>query len=388
MPGAASSTAVGEAPRGRTALIAGGAVAVVLAAGIGLYLWQRTATPSPPPTTAPGPDFEAFKHQLVTEKLEVAHGRLAVKDYAGAQAKAQEILDELDAQNADALRIQQEVKGVLAQVEEAANTARAAVKRGDLETASKELERVMGIDPQHPVAKELSGQLDSRFRERAQEARQHMQRARAAADEVRASSHKAYAQAMGAAEEAERLVEKREFTLAVQKFLDSRNAFDRARQAALESQRPSPTPRPYVTPRPGPTATPYVAPSAATPTAPPPLPPTAAPPAVNIAAEEGAVRSVIDAYERAIETKDLGLYRRIKPTLSAGEERRLKTAFAAAQAHDVRITIEALAVDPGAGTATARLARNDTIGGKAIPPIKQTVSLVKRDGAWTIREIQ
>jgi tetratricopeptide (TPR) repeat protein len=384
LPGAVSATAVAEASSSRTPLVVGGAVAALLAVGGGLYLWQRTRVPAPPASTAPGPDLEAFRNQLISEKLEVAQGRLAVKDYAGAHAKAQEILDELDAKHPDALRIQQEVQAVLGQVEETANRARAAVKAGDLEAASKDLAHVISIDPQHPVARELSGQLDSRFRDRAQQARTEMQRALAAADEVRAAAHKGYPQAVASAEEAERLFERREFTMAAQKFLDAKAGFDRARQGALEAQRPSPTPRPQVTPRPGPTATPYVGPTAAPTQAPPP---TAAPPLPTTAADEAAVRVVIEAYGHAIETKDFALYQRIKPSLSGAEAKRLKDAFAAPTTQDVRITIDSLVLDPGGAGATVRLTRNDTIGGKAIKPIKQTVKLVKQGEAWTIREI-
>jgi hypothetical protein len=360
-------------------------VAALLAVGGGVYMWKRSQVPAPPPSTAPGPDVDAIKNMLITEKLEVAQARLAVKDYAGAHTKAQEILDELDPRHPDALRIQEEVKAVLGQVEEAANRARAAVKGGDLEAASKELAHVISIDPQHPVAKELSGQLDSRFSERAQDARKEMQRSLAAADELRASGHRGYPQAVGAAEEAEKLFQRREFTLSAQKFLDAKAGFDRARQAALEAQRPSPTPRPYVTPRPAPSPTAYAGPTPAPPIPSPP-PPSAAP-VPSTADAEAAVRRVIAAYEQAIENKDLGLYRTIKPTLSKAEEKRLKDAFAAGQSQDVRITIESVVVDTSGASATARLARNDLIGGKAIPPIKQTVKLVKQGEAWVIKEI-
>jgi hypothetical protein len=273
-------------------------------------------------------------------------------------------------------------------VEEAANRARAAVKAGDLEAASKELAHVITINPQHPVARELSSQLDSRFSERAQQARQEMQRALAAADEARAAAQKGYPQAIAAAQEAEKLFERREFTMSAQKFLDSKAGFDRARQAALEAQRPSPTPRPVPSARPLPTATPYAAPTAAPPTAAPvPPPPTAAPPVPNTGASEAAVRAVIDAYGQAIETKDFGLYQRIKPSLSAGEARRLRDAFAAPTTQDVRITIDSLVIDPAGASATVRLTRSDTIGGQPIKPIRQTVKLAKQGEAWIIREI-
>jgi hypothetical protein len=242
----------------------------------------------------------------------------------------------------------------------------------------------MTIDPQHPVAAELSKQLDGRFRSQADQARQAMKRSLDGAEQARASTQRSFSDALTAAGQAESLFGKGEFTLAAQKFLDARDNFERARRAALEKQAPpsaAPAALPTLRPAPSPTAYAAVpAPAAST----GPVAPSAAPSA-PAADERSAVLRVIADYERAIEDKDLALYRRLWPTLSGAQEKNLKNAFEATQHQDVRITLGPVEVKGTA--ATVRLTRNDLINGKAVASIKQTVSLVKQGDVWTIRSI-
>jgi tetratricopeptide (TPR) repeat protein len=276
------------------------------------------------------------------------------------------------------------VQGTLQQLDQAANDARTAVRAGNLEAASAALERVLAIDPQHPVAAELSKQLDSRFRTQADVARAAMKRSLDAADQARASTQKSFGDALTAAGEAESLFGKGEFTLAAQKFFDARDNFERARRLALEKQAPPPSTAagPLPTQRPGPQPTPRAGQPSPAPTA-VAVAPSAAP---NLPTDDrSAVLRLIADYERAIESKDLGLYRRLWPTLSGAQEKSLKNAFDATQQQDVRITLGA--VDVKGTQATVRLTRNDVINGKPVAPIKQTVSLVKQGEVWTIRSI-
>jgi len=257
-------------------------------------------------------------------------------------------------------------------------------KAGDLEKASRALERVMSIDPQHPVAAELSKQLDGRFRSQADQAREAMKRSLETADQARASTQKSFSDALTAAGEAEGLFTRGEFTLAAQKFLDSRDNFERARRAALQKQAP-----PSAAPVALPSGRPAPLPSgqAAAPTPGPstgPLP-NAAPSALPGGDARAAVLQVIADYERAIESKDFGIYKRIWPTLSGAQERNLKSAFATTQKQDVRITLGEVEVK---GTqATVHLTRKDVVNGKAVGQIRQTVNLVKQGEVWTIRSI-
>jgi tRNA A-37 threonylcarbamoyl transferase component Bud32 len=383
LPGTAATTAGAEATafgRGPLPLVAGGA-ALVLVLGGGFYLWQRGRVQAPPPATGAPTGVELVTRQLVMTKLELAQTKLEVKDYSAAAAEVQQVL-QLEPGNKEALAIQKQVQGTLEQLDQAAGDARAAVKSGNLEAASAALERVLAIDPQHPVAAELSKQLDGRFRTQADQARAAMKHSLEHAEEARASTQNGFGAALSAAGEAETLFDKGEYTMAAQKFLDARDNFERARRAAIQKQAPPSTAAgPLPTTRPAPQPTSY----AAVPTpAPSAVAPSAAPSALP-ADDRSAVLRIISDYERAIESKDLGLYRRLWPTLSGAQEKSLKNAFDATQQQDVRITLGA--VDLKGTQATVRLTRNDVINGQAVAPIKQTVSLVKQGEVWTIRSI-
>ncbi len=384
LPGAVATSSGAEATavhRRMIPLVAGGA-AVVLLLGGGIYMWQHGRSPAPAATTGAPTGVELMTRQLVMTKLELAQTKLEVKDYNAAAAEAQQVL-QLEPGNAEALAVQKQVRGILQQLDEAANQARAAVKAGNLEEASRALERVLAIDPQHPVAAELSKQLDSRFRIQADQARQAMKRSLDAAEQAQASTQKSFGAAQAGAGEAEALFEKGEFTLAAQKFFDSRDNFERARRSALEKQAPptaAPGPLPSGRPTPLPTS------HAASPTpAPSTVPLPSAGPSAPPGDDRAAVLRVIYDYERAIESKDLALYRRLWPSLSGAQEKSLKSAFEATQQQDVRITLGA--VDLKGEKATVRLTRNDVINGKPVASIKQTVNLVKQGEVWTIRSI-
>jgi serine/threonine-protein kinase len=156
LPGAVATSAGAEATAVKSRalpLVAGGA-AVLLLLGGGAFLWQRSRQ-APTPVTAGPTGVELMTRQLVMTKLELAQAKLEVKDYAAAAAEAQQVL-QLEPGNAQAVAVQKQVQDILGQLAQAANDARAAVKTGNLESASAALERVMAIDPQHPVAAELS----------------------------------------------------------------------------------------------------------------------------------------------------------------------------------------------------------------------------------------
>lgn len=386
LPGA-SATAAGAPVVARSraplAIVAGGAALAVLLTGGAYFVLRGRGASAPQPANAGPPGLEIVTRQLVLTKLQLAETKVEMKDFKGAALEAQQVL-ELDPANAEARRIQERVQAIFAQLEEGATQARAAVKAGDLETASAALQRVIAIDPQHPVASELARQLDSRFREQADEARRAMKRSQALAEQARAESQRGFVEAVASGREAEVLFARAEFTGAAQKFLDSRDNFERARRAALEKQvAPSMAPAPFVTARPA-TAPPMQA-AGPTPAAAPGALPAAAAARAPSGDEHAAVLRVIADYERAIEGKDLGLYRRIWPTLSRAEEKKLQAAFQMVQDHDVRIRVDSVKVE--GGRATVKLARNDTMKGKPVGAVTQTVNLVKQGEAWTISTI-
>jgi len=297
--------------------------------------------------------------------------------YKHDPAKARQILDQ--------------AKTTLQQLDEAANAARAAVSAGDTEKAAAALQTVMAINPNHPVAAELSRQLDGAFQSQANGARQSMQAARLAAERVRANSVQGFSEATALAGEAEGLFKSGAYTAATQKFLESQSRFDRARRTAEERvSTPPPTSMAQFTPPP-PTQPPVTLPPATQPpvtappiTAPPPTrPPATAPPTtVN---EEPAVRRVIGEYKRALENRDLGLFKAIKPNTSPEDEKKLRDSFGAIKSWQVGITIDSVQLD--GDQALVRVSRRDTVNGQNTRPQSQTFTLVKVPGGWTIRDI-
>ena len=92
---------------------------------------------------------------------------------------------------------------------------------------------MLEIDPNHPVAAELSSQLNSRFKEEADRARREMRSAANGAERAGASMADS-ASAVSLARQAEELFLKNQFMAATQKFLESRDGYERARAAALQ----------------------------------------------------------------------------------------------------------------------------------------------------------
>jgi len=296
--------------------------------------------------------------------------------------------------------VKAQVATVLRDLEAAAAEAREAVKAGQLDVAKKALAKVMSIDAQHPVAAELSKELDSSFRDQVDEARQAMKRSQQEAEGAQASTQKSYEKAQAAGQEAEALFGRGEFTMATSRFLNARDEFDRARKAALlktAQEKLAQASLPPVLPSLRPTTAPSAAQPSLRPSTPTPLPtagastPTPAPqpsataPVSTPSDDQAAVRHVIADYERAIENKDIGLYKRIWPTLSSAQEKALMSAFNNKSRQDVQIKL--LGVDIGGREATVRLQRSDVVDGKPIKPFNQTVTLVRQGDAWAIKSI-
>src|SRR5262249_49172874 len=236
---------------------------------------------------------------------------------------------------ADAKQVVERAGAILKELEDTAATARKAVQAGDIEAASAALSKVLAINPNHPVAGELSAQLNRHFRGQAEDARKRMLASRAAADRAQAGTQAPFAEGAAAAREADRLFARDEFAVATRKFLESRDAYDRAvrakeAQQAAAARTPPPT----------------VPAGVSGPPAPPPAtvahPPTPAPAAASN--EEAAIRKVVEAYGNAIQAKDLGLFRAVKPNLSPEEEKRLRAIFKEYKSYRVSITIKSLQV--------------------------------------------
>jgi hypothetical protein len=244
------------------------------------------------------------------------------------------------------------------------------------------LSALLALDPKHPAAVEVSGQLNSYFRSRAEEARRLMNSAAGAADRAKATNVKPYSDALAFEREAETRFKNEQFAVATGKYLEARDGFERAQRLA-EQVRPSlppPSVLPLVQTAPPPSLTPpslEVAPPTLAPQPPPTLP--------AAALDEPAVKRVIADYARAIESKDLVLFRSVNPGLSPDAEKRLKDAFRSVKSQGVAVTINSVRID--GNSATVRLTRRDTLDGKAMPPIEQTFTLTKGPGGWFIQKI-
>ena len=104
--------------------------------------------------------------------------------------------------------------------------------------------------------------------------------------------------------------------------------------------------------------------------------------------DDAAIRAVVAAYARAIESKDLALFRSIKPNLGADEERRIQQGFRAVTSQKVNITI--VSMDRRGDRATLQLTRQDIIeagGRRQSPESRQTMTMAKSSGTWVIVEI-
>ena len=224
------------APAGRRGMPSGvllGTGFVLAALAAGGVLWTRSR-PSPPVAKPPGADAmktAALTRALVETQLELASRDLEDKNYGAAAEQARGVL-ELAPGNADARRIVDEAGARQAELEAAVGAAKQSLERGDTARASQELSRVLELDPRHPAAGELTTRLNSVFRSRAEQALGSMRQARSEAEGADAASSEAFDEAARRAEQGEALFARGEFAEATRAFLESRDAFDRARRAA------------------------------------------------------------------------------------------------------------------------------------------------------------
>jgi serine/threonine protein kinase/tetratricopeptide (TPR) repeat protein len=375
----------GVAPASRGAMYAGIAGVGLVVIAVGIYVGLRLSAPRPGSVEEAKTQADALNEALADAKNELARVELQNKNYDGAKEQAHQALA-VQPGNADALKIIAEADRLIARRDTTAAEAKDAFARGDTARASQALAQLLTLDPRHPVVVELSTALNQYFTKQAEDARRAM-------DEARTAVLRQYPQAPGVAEagvlarDAERLLGEQQYAMATSKFLESRDAFERARRAA---DRPTPAPRPVETRVPGPTMPPPT-----TATMPPPPPPTTtanippptvpAPPPPTAGNVDAAVRRVIADYARAIESKDVGLFKTVMPSLTPDAEKRLQDAFKGVKSQQVTITVNSIQME--GGKATVRASRQDTLNGKPVKPMQQTFVLVQVGGSWRIESL-
>ncbi|HXB55350.1 MAG TPA: protein kinase [Vicinamibacteria bacterium] len=385
------------APPARSPLpvyLLGGALILLLGAGL-LFQWTRSQAPLATPTPAPEiskqkEQVDALTEALVTSQLELAQESLKDKNFEGAVARAEGAL-KFDPQNLEAKKIVDRAQTTLKELDGAAAEARTAFQAGDTDKASQALSKVLAINPNHPVAAEMAARLNRYFKVQAEDARKSMSESRTAADRARAGGQPAFAEGVAAVREGEKLLAKGEFAVATRKYLDARDAFERAGHAAVIARNVPPPPPPPPAHAGTPPQTVPTTLVASVPTLPPatlagpgagahpPVPSSQpAPPP-----EEPAIRRVLDDFERAVTAKDVTLLKAVKPNLSPEDEKRFREIFKLIKSYQVSVTIAGIQID--GAQAKVRLARRDTIDGKAVNS-QPTFVLIKGPGGWTIRD--
>jgi serine/threonine protein kinase len=355
-----------SSPRRLAPMAIGAVIAVgVAAAAIGYF---RRPLVSDAPTTTTAVSSSAA---LVQTRLESAERSLQAKQYRDAQRYADEVLAAAPG-DARAIAIREQAIALLRQAEAALERARNMIKTGDVRGAVRALDEARTIDPFAPGLLEVSQSMADRFKAQAEAAELELQRSRAAAPAQRTAASPAPPPA------------------------PQRSAA--APQAPAEPSRESPAPIvPALPVAPPPIPAPVVEPPARTePTESAAIKPAPSPvaerkppaDAVRESDDDSAIRAVVAAYARAIESKDLALFRSIKPNLGAEEERRIQQGFRAVTSQKVNITI--VSIDRRADGASVQLRRQDIIeasGRRQSSDSRQTMTLTKSKGTWVIVEI-
>ena len=127
-------------------------------------------------------------------------------------------------------------------------------------------------------------------------------------------------------------------------------------------------------------------------------PPTAPAPAVkkqesSSAADESAVRSVMQKFFDAFEQRDVNSLREVWPTIPRRSFDAYKNSFAEASAIGMRVTSESVKIDPGGTTATATAQSEYEYtpkGQQAKTPLQQswTFQMTKSNGTWVIAAVR
>jgi serine/threonine protein kinase/tetratricopeptide (TPR) repeat protein len=223
-------------PRSKLPLLGIGAVALVAAGVGGFFLLRQPSAPAGGPGAAPGTEqISALTQALVMSQVELARKTLEDKEHERALAQAEQVL-KLDPTNSEAQRIVESAKAALGELEAAVGAARTAIGKGQFEQGTQALAKILAINPNHPAAAELSGELNGHFRAEAAKARRALESSRQEADSANARSVTAYAEASRSAKEGESLFGQGKFAVAAQKFMESRDGFERAKRAAQEQQ--------------------------------------------------------------------------------------------------------------------------------------------------------
>jgi serine/threonine protein kinase/tetratricopeptide (TPR) repeat protein len=241
---------------------AGAAVLVLAVAAVGLWLRGRPGPARAPSPSATSAAVSALTQELVRKQVQLARRELEDKSYAAAAAEAEGAL-KLAPGNADATAVLATTRERVRDLDRSIAESRRLLGAGDTAGASRELSRVLELDPRHPAAAELSARLNSVFRAQADEAAASARQARAAALAAGVTAW-SLRSVDAVVSQAELLLARQESADATRTFLEARDAFDRSRRDALQRGAPTSAPPP---PSPAPSTAAMPTPPAATPAA-------------------------------------------------------------------------------------------------------------------------
>jgi eukaryotic-like serine/threonine-protein kinase len=146
---------------------------------------------------------------------------------------------------------------------------------------------------------------------------------------------------------------------------------------------PPPTPEPKAAPIEPPPAT-------AAPVSPPAPAPAPAPAARTEESPVTAVQAILARYRAALESRDIGALKRIWPTLSGRQEDAIRNEFE--HSRGIAVGLDGVDIRPTANGATVTGHRSyavTTADGQTLRTATQmSMTLVRRDGAWTIETIR
>jgi hypothetical protein len=382
-PGSGSDPLVRRLP---TPWIAATALAAAALLGVAAYaLWPVSPPAQPPPPIA------APEDRRVDDRLVRARTSLDTKQYRAALSLAGEILA-IDARNAEAAKIRDEARSTLARFDSALARARERLTLGDLVGAARSLEEARTIDATSPAVAEISTRLSELVQRREADARIAASRARQLPEPDRRGTRGSDGPVRPTSGNTERT--------------DPPKPSGESAKPATESSKPSRDPaKPGDVPKlpaepakpPAVADTPPAQPIAPPPVSPPAaLPRTEAPPAPSKPPvrqgptpeeDEAALRRVVAAYARAIESKDIALYRTVKPNLSRDDERKLRDSFNSVRSHRVSIAVQS--VELRGDTAIVKVLRQDTVQGRPQgPDNRQTLTFARAGNGWVITDIR
>ena len=205
----------------------GAAVALVAVVGLGYYYFSSQQAQE----VGGGAGDEGasvLAETMATSRIEGAQQSLEAKEFESAIAIAEDIL-ESEPNHEEALRIRNEAQGTLDQLSDALEEAGALMASGQAKPAARALAVALAIDPSHPRATDLSNRLSGQFRQEAEKAQRDAEQSRQAAATAGASSLGNFKQGSQLLSQGNEQFERQEFALATQKFLGSRDFFERAR---------------------------------------------------------------------------------------------------------------------------------------------------------------